>query len=128
MKILITGGAGYIGSLLATELLKKDHTITIIDSLMYGGNSLLHIINDPKLTFIKGDVRDDKLLKNECKKCDILIHLAAIVGYPGCEKDTKLAYDINQNSVKSISKYISKDQLVLFASTGTELSISASSV
>ena len=85
MKILITGGAGYIGSLLTTKLLNEGYDVTIIDNLMYGGNSLLHIINNPNLKFINGDVRDDNLMKKQIKKCDVLIHLAAIVGYPGCE-------------------------------------------
>lgn len=119
MKILITGGAGYIGSLLTTKLLERQYEVTIIDNLMYGGNALLHVINNPNLKFINGDIRDEKLMKQEVVKCDIFIHLAAIVGYPGCEKDVKLAYDINQHSVEKISKYLTKDQLVLFASTGS---------
>ena len=85
-KILVTGGAGYIGSILVPELLKKGHEVTVYDSLLFGGNSLLTNFLNPNFYFIQGDIRDEEKLKKCLVGKDIIIHLAAIVGYPACQK------------------------------------------
>ena len=89
MKILITGGAGYIGSMLSTELVKLGHQITVIDDLRYSLNSLNHIMHYKNFEFIKGDIKDKKILKREVIKNNIIIPLAGLVGAPLCEKYKK---------------------------------------
>jgi nucleoside-diphosphate-sugar epimerase len=81
-KVLVTGGAGYIGSVLIPELLSNGYEVTVYDNLMFGGNSLFPYFINPNFKFVQGDVRDTESLKKVMDKQDIIIHLAAIVGYP----------------------------------------------
>ena len=87
MKILVTGGAGYIGSTLIPQLLQKGHLVTVIDNLMYGQTSLLENCHHEKFNFIHGDVRDAKLISDTVTKHDAIIALAALVGAPLCARD-----------------------------------------
>jgi nucleoside-diphosphate-sugar epimerase len=84
--VLITGGAGYIGSLLCGELLRRGYRVTVIDNLLFGGNSLLAYLDHPAFAFHKADVCDKKGLRPYLKNVDSVVHLAAIVGYPACAK------------------------------------------
>ena len=99
MRILITGGAGYLGSVITRQLLLH-HTVTVIDNLMYNQTSLLDLFGKPGFKFIYGDVRDTNLLLKQVKEHDVIIPLAAIVGFPSCEKDKQLATDVNFNQSK----------------------------
>lgn len=119
MKILITGGAGFIGTSLIPILLEKKYEVTVLDNLMYGGYPLLPFFKYSNFNFIKGDIRDKITLKNVMKKNDIVIHLAAIVGYGACRKDPKLAHDVNFLGTKNIVDNLSKNQYIFFASTGS---------
>lgn len=119
MNILITGGAGYIGTSLAPMLLQKGLTVTIIDSLLFGGDPIIPLFRFPNFTFIRGDIRDKDLMKKVVADKDIIIHLAAIVGYPACRKDPELAESVNIGATKLLSSLVSKDQLVLYGSTGS---------
>ena len=120
MKILVTGGAGYLGSLLIPLILKNYKcNLTIIDNLSFGISPILYFLADPKVNFIYGDVRDEELMQNEVKKHDIIIHLAAIVGFPACKKDPTAATTINRDASLSIFKKISKNQNLIYASTGS---------
>ena len=119
MKVLITGGAGYIGSTLIPILLDKGYEITVIDNLMFGGDCIVPFFRNKKFKFIKGDIRDDKIIKKIIKKNDVIIHLAAIVGYPACRKDPQLAESVNTEGTKILSSNLSKNQLILFGSTGS---------
>lgn len=118
-KILITGGAGYIGSVLVSELLKNDFHVTVLDNFMYKQNSLLDVCNNPELKIIVDDVRNEKLLKNEVERHDIIIPLAAIVGAPACTKDKSLALSVNQTQAENIANWASSDQMILFPVTNS---------
>ena len=107
-KILVTGGAGYIGSKLVTKLLDKNYKVTVIDILKFSSKSLNHLFNNKNSTFIKGDVRNKKLMSKLIKKNDFIIPLAALVGAPLCEKNKKEAISVNLDSIKYLMKIISK--------------------
>jgi nucleoside-diphosphate-sugar epimerase len=119
MKILITGGAGFVGTTLTPYLLEKGFEVCIFDNLMYGGNQLLPFFRSPKFEFIKGDVRNEEEVKAAVQGRDSIIHLAAIVGYPACRKEPRLAREVNVDGTKNLIKAVSKDQLVVYASTGS---------
>ena len=99
-KILITGGAGYIGSKLATKLIKIGYKVTVIDILKFSSKSLNHLFNNRNFTFIKGDVRNKKLMIKLIKKNDYIIPLAALVGARLCEKNKREAVSVNLDSIK----------------------------
>ena len=119
MKILITGGAGYVGSVLVPRLLQAGHHVRILDNLMYGGATLLPFFSNPNFEFIKGDILDEGVVQKSVASMDAIIHLAAIVGYPACKKNEQLAHDVNFVGTKIIEKCRDRDQLVLYASTGS---------
>lgn len=118
-KILITGGAGYIGSMLSTELVKLGHMVTIIDDLRYSENSINHLHFFENFKFIKGDARDKKLIKNYVKKNEIIIPLAGLVGAPLCEKNKKEAIDVNLKCVKYILSVVKKYQKIIYMNTNS---------
>ena len=86
MKITITGGAGYIGSMLIPMLLKHGHHVHVVDNLFFGGKTLLPYFINPNFSFANVDVRDKNALKKEVQDADAIIHLAALVGYPPVRK------------------------------------------
>ena len=105
--ILVTGGAGYIGSLLTSELLRANFNVTVIDSLLFGGESLLPFLNHPNFHFVKADVAEPRAIKDalrgEWPKPDAIIHLAAIVGFPACQAVGKqVAWRYNVEAVKQV--------------------------
>tara|TARA_Y100000816_G_C26108314_1_gene590089 strand:- start:10384 stop:11322 length:939 start_codon:yes stop_codon:yes gene_type:complete len=118
-KVLVTGGAGYIGSVFVPQLLAKDYQVTVLDNFMYKQDSLLDICYHPDLNMIVGDVRDAEMFKKEIEKHDIIIPLAAIVGAPACDRDKTLATAINQTQIENIAKWVSKDQMVLYPVTNS---------
>lgn len=119
MKILVTGGAGYVGSILIPLLLDNGYRIRVFDNLMYGGNHLLPFFRNKNFEFQKGDIRDLKDVKRAVEGQDIIIHLAAIVGYPACRKNPILAKDVNVNGTKNLISATSKKQLIIYTSTGS---------
>ncbi len=118
-KILITGGAGYIGSMLTTKLIEKGYRVTVIDSLQFSKNSLNHLFAHKNFKFIYGDVRNKNLIKKNIKKHNIIIPLAALVGAPLCEKYKKEAKEINFESIKYMLKIINKKQKIIFPTTNS---------
>lgn len=115
----ILGGAGYIGSALVPLLLEKGYKVTVFDLFNYGVESLLSCTFSSNLTLIKGDVRDESHLKEAMKSADVIIHLAAIVGYPACSKDPELAISTNIVGTKNVITNMSPNQKIIFSSTGS---------
>lgn len=120
-RVFITGGAGYIGTTLIPYLLKRDYQVTVYDSLMFNnGDKLLPHITHHNFTFISGDVRDFEKLSKAIKGHDIVIHLAALVGFPICrEKGEQESHDVNVVGTENVIKAMTKDQYLLFGSTGS---------
>lgn len=119
MRILVTGGAGYIGSVLCPLLLQHGHHVRVLDNLMYGGSSLLPLFRHEHFHFVKGDIRDERAVDEAMRDCDAVIHLAAIVGFPACRLRPDLAQTVNVDGTRVISKAAGKSRLVLFGSTGS---------
>jgi nucleoside-diphosphate-sugar epimerase len=118
-KIFITGGAGYIGSLLSERLLNCGHLVTIYDNFLYGQSSLNHLCLNNNFSVIKGDVRDETKLLPIINKFDIIIPLAALVGAPICKFNSVGAKTINYDSIDFLLKNISKEQIVLMPTTNS---------
>jgi nucleoside-diphosphate-sugar epimerase len=124
MNILVTGGAGYIGSELIGYLLNDGHEVVARDILMYDPTSLLRYTNHPNFTFIKGDVRQLSSLRKLMVKADVIIPLAALVGFPVCDKDPRAAKEINHGVNTWIAKNKSKEQLVIYPCTNSGYGVS----
>lgn len=106
MKILITGGAGYLGSVITENLLSKGYEVTVLDNLMYNQTSSIIFSHNPNFEFIYGDVRDSELLENLVFDFDVIIPLAAIVGFPACDRDKDLATKVNYEHVRYICELV----------------------
>ena len=123
MNILITGGAGYIGSELIGYLI-GNHNITVLDSLMYDRTSLLRYAQNDRFNFVKGDVRNTKLLYQLMKKNDIILPLAALVGFPLCDDHPGDAQEVNYGVNKYIAERKSADQMVIYPCTNSGYGVS----
>ena len=118
-KVLVTGGAGYIGSVLVPDLLNRGYEVTVVDNFMYRQTSLTTSIRNSNFKLIFGDVRNEALMKEAISKADVLIPLAAIVGAPACDKDPVLAKLINRDSILWLIKQLSKDQRIIMPTTNS---------
>ena len=119
LRILVTGGAGYIGSILVPELLAQDSTVTVLDSLIHGQNPLLECCSNPKFNFIKGDICDQDLMTELISRFDLIIPLAAIVGAPACKINPTLTRLVNYDTHMKLVKMISPSQMVIFPTTNS---------
>ena len=119
MEILITGGAGFLGSILCEHLLDEGHEVTVIDNLMYDQKNMFHLCSDPKFHFVYGDARDKTLMTSLMKTPDVIIPLAALVGAPACEKDPELAKSLNLEAVRLINHLRSPHQLIISPNTNS---------
>ena len=118
-KILITGGAGYIGSKLSTKLINLNFKVTVIDSLKFTSSSLNHLFGHKNFSFIKGDVTNKKLIKKLIKQNEFIIPLAALVGAPLCEKNKKEAIKVNLDSIKNLMKCTGKKNKIIYLTTNS---------
>jgi nucleoside-diphosphate-sugar epimerase len=119
MNILVTGGAGYIGSVLVPELLRAGHAVTVVDSFMFGQATLLDVCHHDTLTLIRGDARDKLLMAPLIKKADVLIPLACLTGAPITDKDPLAATSTTLDAVKMLLEVRSKSQMVLYPTTNS---------
>jgi len=113
MMIVVTGGAGYVGTVLVPELLRAGHAVCVLDCLRYGGQPLLPMFQYPRFSFVLGDVRDPATAAECLAGADAVVHLAAIVGYPACIRYPDLA------RAKNVVEALSDDQALVYASTGS---------
>ena len=118
-NILVTGGAGYIGSVMVPELLKQGHQVTVLDNFMYKQNSLAHVCNEESFNIVNGDIRLKEIIKPLLDKADIIIPLAAYVGAPICSKDPIGATSVNKDAIKMMLKLLSQDQKILMPTTNS---------
>ena len=123
-KILITGGLGYLGSMLATKLVYLGYNVTVVDNISFKRQSLKHLFFYKNFKFINLDVRNINYMKNIYKKNDYIFPLAALVGAPFCDKHKKKAIQINESAIKDMIKNISKNQRVIFPNTNSGYGIS----
>lgn len=119
MKILVTGGAGYIGSMLVPHLLRNAHEVTVIDSFMYQQTSLLDCCYDPKLQIVRGDARDRRLVSEHLKKAHVILPLACLTGAPICDRDPVGARTVNLDAVRLLLDLRSRDQWIIFPTTNS---------
>ncbi len=119
MNVLVTGGAGYLGSVITERLLDAGYRVTVVDNLMYGQRSLLHVCDRPGFEFVYGDVRDEPLMRDAIRMADVIIPLAAVVGAPACERDPWLARSVNLDAIRMLNRLRSPSQLVVFATTNS---------
>lgn len=118
-RILVTGAAGYLGSVLCEHLLKAGYHVTAIDSLVYQQNSLFHLCADGRFHFICGDARDETLMRKLISQADVLIPLAAVVGAPACDRDPLFAQSVNLDAVCLLNRLRSSAQLVVYPTTNS---------
>jgi nucleoside-diphosphate-sugar epimerase len=118
-RILITGGAGYLGSMLATKLVSMNYYVTVVDMLKYDKNSLSHLFGSKNFKFILGDVRKISCIKKMIRKQDFIFPLAALVGAPLCEKFKKNTIETNVNSIKNLIKYLKFGQKIIYPTTNS---------
>ena len=119
-KVLITGGAGYLGSTLAEHLLNKGYAVTVLDNLLYKQLSLLHLFKNKNFKFVLGDVRHTDKLLEQVSEHDVIIPLAAIVGMPACKANPELAVDVNFKHIDNIVNVLKKDQKLIVPNTNSQ--------
>jgi len=119
VKILVTGGAGYIGSILVPHLLQRGYQVVVIDNFMYNQISLLDCCHNKNLTIIRGDARDRDLISGQLKEVDVIFPLACLTGAPLCSKDPIGAKNTNFDAVKMILDLRGKEQTLLFPTTNS---------
>lgn len=118
-NILVTGGAGYLGSIMVPALLNAGHKVTVLDNFMFKQASLNQVVADPNFDVVKGDCRDEALMKSLVAKADVVIPLAALVGAPLCKQDPVGATTTNLDAQLMLIKSLSKDQRVLMPITNS---------
>ncbi len=118
-KVLVTGGAGYIGSVLVPELLNQGYEVKVLDNLSFKQTSLISCFSSPYFAFTKGDVCNYELLDSLLKEADIIIPLAAIVGAPACKENPRLTELVNFESIQYLLKKVSPSQKILFPTTNS---------
>ncbi len=118
-RVLVTGGAGYLGSVLCEHLLDAGHRVSVLDNLAHRQHSLFHLCSNPAFAFEYGDARDEAAIRRLLAASDIVIPLAAVVGAPACDRDPWLAKALNLDAIKMLNRLRSPSQLVIFPTTNS---------
>lgn len=118
-SILVTGGAGYLGSILVPELLANGYSVTVLDNFMYKPDSLAAVCSNPNFQVVNGDARDETLVRRLVKSCDVVIPLAALVGAPACDKNPVGATSLNHDAQLMLLNVMSKEQRLLVPTTNS---------
>jgi nucleoside-diphosphate-sugar epimerase len=118
-NILVTGGAGYLGSTLVPELLRLGHKVTVVDSFIFGQNSLLEACSNENFTVVRADARREDVMKPLLAKADVIIPLAALVGAPLCGRDEVGTITTNRDAIELITKHTSKEQRLIYPNTNS---------
>jgi len=118
-RILVTGGAGYLGSTMVPELLAAGHHVTVVDNFMFDQSSLNHVCYHPNFSVVKGDVRIASIMSPLIKKADLIIPLAALVGAPMCSQDPVGATTTNHDAIVAMLSMLSKQQIILMPTTNS---------
>jgi len=118
-RVFLTGGAGYLGSVVSEALLDAGCQVTVLDNLSHGEQSLFHLCANPGFEFVFGDARDERLVKPLVAKADAILPLAALVGAPACDRDPLLARSLNFEAVRMINRLRSREQLVIYPTTNS---------
>src|SRR5919197_933978 len=119
MRVLVTGGAGYIGSVLVPSLLGQGHEVTVVDNFLYGQSSLLDVCHDSNLKVIRADARDREVMRRAVDGQDVLIPLAALVGAPLCAREPEAACSTNVGAIELLLSLRSPEQKVLYPNTNS---------
>lgn len=127
-NILVTGGAGYIGSTLVPELLRLGHHVTVLDNFMFGQNSLLECCANERFNIVRGDARDEEVLRPLVKSADYIIPLAALVGAPLCSRDKIGTVSTNRDAIATVIKLLSRDQRIIIPTTNSGYGIGRAGV
>lgn len=119
LNILVTGGAGYIGSILVPALLQAGHRVTVLDNFLFRQSPLAHVCADPNFDVVRGDARSEAVLTPLVKDADLVIPLAALVGAPLCDADTLAAASTNRDAVLTLIRLLSRDQRIMMPVTNS---------
>ncbi|MHC1745258.1 MAG: NAD-dependent epimerase/dehydratase family protein [Syntrophobacteraceae bacterium] len=117
--VLVTGGAGYLGSIICEHALAEGYEVTVVDNLMYQQQSLFHFCANERFHFVHGDVRDESLMAKVVKAADVIVPLAALVGAPACSRNPWETTAINLEAIRSINRFRSSSQLIVYPTTNS---------
>ena len=118
-RVLVTGGAGYVGSVMVPMLLDAGYEVIVLDNMMYGQTSLLGVADCERFSLVRGDARDERLLGELLPKVEAIIPLAALVGAPACDRNPTLAESLNLGAIRSLTKLRSSEQIIIFPTTNS---------
>jgi nucleoside-diphosphate-sugar epimerase len=117
--ILVTGAAGFIGSVLCEHLLAQGHRVTALDNLSHGSGPLFHLCASERFEFVRGDARDPRILQDLVRGADVVVPLAALVGAPACDRDPELATSLNVGATRLLNRMRSPSQLIVYPTTNS---------
>lgn len=118
-RVLVTGGAGYLGTVLVPELLRLGHPVTVLDNFLFRQAPLLDLCADPLFRVVRGDARDEATVKPLLREADVVIPLAALVGAPLCQRDPGAAYSTNRDAVGLLARLCSREQRIMYPCTNS---------